>query len=139
MNKQLSLAATAAQATNSPSSWANMVINTHSFAKAIFTVTGKDMTVFIDQWIRTGGHARFSMEFVFNRKRSVFLVSALLFGPNRLVFKNRNTVEMQINQEAASKGMRGVRKYVGPLTVAVQELDGWFSYTFAVENVNSKV
>ena len=48
-------------------------------------------------------------------------------------------MEMQINQEAASKGHRGVRKYVGPLTVAVQELDGWFSYTFAVENVNSKV
>ena len=69
LNKQLSLATTAAQATNSPSSWSNMVINTHSFAKAIFTVTGKDMEVFFDQWIRTGGHARFSMEFVFNRKR----------------------------------------------------------------------
>ena len=33
---------------------------------------------------------------------------------------------------------RGVRKYVGPLTVAVQELDGWFSYTFAIESLHSK-
>jgi hypothetical protein len=32
-------------------------------------VTGKDMNVFIDQWVRTGGHAHFQMQFVFNRKR----------------------------------------------------------------------
>ena len=31
-----------------------------------------------------------------------------------------------------------MRKYVGPLTVAVQELDGWFSYTFAIESLKSK-
>lgn len=50
----------------------------------------------------------------------------------------RNTVEMQINQDDASRNSRGVRKYVGPVTVAVQELDGWFSYTFAVETIHSK-
>lgn len=65
---------------------------------------------------------------------------------------------MQINQDAASQGHRGVRKYVGPVQVyntltrnylffwepnikkvscqvAVQELDGWFSYNFALEQV----
>jgi hypothetical protein len=60
-------------------------------------------------FINLGGHALFQMQFVYNRKR--------------------NTVEMQINQDAANQGSRGVRKYVGPVTVAVQELDGWFSYT----------
>ncbi len=50
----------------------------------------------------------------------------------------RNTVEMNISQDAASQKARGVRKYVGPLTVAVQELDGWFSYTFAIESLHSK-
>lgn len=118
LNKQLSLATTASQTKNNPAAWANMVLNTSTFSKSIFMVTGKDMNVFFDQWIRSGGHARFHMEFVFNMKR--------------------NTVEMQINQDAASQGMRGIRKYVGPLTVAVQELDGWFSYTFAIENIHSK-
>lgn len=46
-----------------------MLISTNVFTKAIFTVTGKDMAVFIDLWVRTGGHAKFSLSFVFNRKR----------------------------------------------------------------------
>lgn len=48
-----------------------MLISTNVFAKAIFTVTGKDMAVFIDQWVHTGGHAKFHLSFVFNRKRYV--------------------------------------------------------------------
>ena len=50
-------------------------------------MTGKDMGVFMDQWVRTGGHARFHMEFVFNRKR--------------------NTVEMVITQQEAENNVRG--------------------------------
>ena len=118
LNKQLSLATTGSQSKENPQSWSNMVISTLSFTKSIFTVTGKDVGVFMDQWARQGGHARFQMQFVYNRKR--------------------NTIEMQINQDAANQGTRGVRKYVGPVTVAVQELDGWFSYTMAVETVHSK-
>lgn len=53
-------------------------------------------------------------------------------------YLSRNTVEMKINQDAASGNMRGIRKYVGPVNVAVQELDGWFSYTFPVEHIHSK-
>ena len=66
--------------------------------------------------VRTGGHAKFHMEFVFNRKR--------------------NTVEMVLKQDAAAANMgaasvlsyphKGVRKYVGPVVVALQELDGRF-------------
>ena len=48
------------------------------FKHSIFMVTGKDMGVFIDKWIRSGGHAQFHMDFFFNRKR--------------------NTVEMNITQ-----------------------------------------
>lgn len=45
------------------------VMSTLSFTRSIFNVTGKDMNVFIDQWVRSGGHAHFQMQFVFNRKR----------------------------------------------------------------------
>ncbi len=42
---------------------------------------------------------------------------------------------MHINQDSASQGLKGGRKYVVPVQVAVQELDGWFSYNFALEQV----
>ena len=105
-----------------------MVVSTTSFTKSIFLVTGKDMGVFMDQWIRVGGHARFHMEFVFNRKR--------------------NTVEMVVNQHEAESNNRannpsnlpnkGIKKYVGPVSVALQELDGWFNYNLPVEHYKSK-
>lgn len=53
-----------------------ILISTGSFTRAIFNVTGKDMTVFMDQWVRQGGHVQFQMSFIFNRKR---LVSIALF------------------------------------------------------------
>jgi transcription initiation factor TFIID subunit 2 len=70
------------------------------------------MAVFMDQWVRMGGHAKFFMKFVFNRKR--------------------NTVELEINQDAANNKEIGVRKYVGPVLVALQELDGQFRHSFQV-------
>ncbi len=119
LNKQLSLATTGSQQKQNPQAWSNMITSTVRFTKQIFLVTGKDMGVFMDQWVRQGGHARFQMEFVFNRKR--------------------NTVEMKINQDAAHKGKTGVRKYVGPITVAIQELDGWFVHNYPIENVHTKI
>lgn len=68
-NKQLALASNASQQKIGSGLWSHLLISTNVFNKAIFTVTGKDMTVFIDQWVRTGGHAKFSLNFVFNRKR----------------------------------------------------------------------
>jgi transcription initiation factor TFIID subunit 2 len=67
----LSLATNAAQQKIDSGLWSHMLISTNVFTKAIFTVTGKDMAVFIDQWVRTGGHAKFTLSFVFNRKRFV--------------------------------------------------------------------
>uniref|UniRef100_A0A0A9Y392 Transcription initiation factor TFIID subunit 2 n=3 Tax=Lygus hesperus TaxID=30085 RepID=A0A0A9Y392_LYGHE len=111
LNKHLSLAMNASTTKSSSGQWNHMVISTNTFAKAIFTVTGKDMTVFIDQWVRTGGHVKFHLQFVFNRKR--------------------NTVELEIRQDAISQC--GIRKYMGPLLVTIQELDGTFRHTLQVE------
>lgn len=111
-NKQLALAANAATTKISSGLWHQLLISTNVFTKAIFTVTGKDMAVFIDQWVRTGGHAKFSLNSVFNRKR--------------------NTIELEIRQESVNQ--KGVRKYVGPLLVQLQELDGTFKHTLQIEN-----
>lgn len=111
-NKQLALAANAATTKISSGLWHQLLISTKVFTSAIFTVTGKDMAVFIDQWVRTGGHAKFSLTSVFNRKR--------------------NTIELEIRQDSANH--KGVRKYVGPLLVQLQELDGTFKHTLQIEN-----
>nr|CAG4635921.1 EOG090X00M6 [Eubosmina coregoni] len=119
-NKQLSLAVQASQQKCQANQWGAMLISTATFAKAIFTVTGKDIGVFVDTWVRQGGHARFQLSFVFNRKR--------------------NTVELEIRQDAASGAQpaRGVRRYVGPLVVALQELDGTFRHTLQIESSVAK-
>lgn len=111
-NKQLALATNAATTKISSGLWHQLLISTNVFTKAIFTVTGKDMSVFIDQWVRTGGHAKFSLTSVFNRKR--------------------NTIELEIRQDSVNQ--KGVRKYVGPLLVQLQELDGTFKPTLQIEN-----
>ncbi|XP_076029935.1 TATA-box binding protein associated factor 2 isoform X2 [Oratosquilla oratoria] len=115
-NKHLSLGNIAAAYKGHPVGWTNMLISTSAFTKAIFTVTGKDITVFCDQWVRQGGHAKFNMKFLFNRKR--------------------NIVEMTIEQSYI--GDLGIRRYVGPLVVWLQELDGTFKHTLQIEHTLSK-
>lgn len=111
-NKQLALATNAANTKIGSGLWGHLLLSTNLFVKAIFTVTGKDMAVFVDQWVRTGGHAKFQLTSVFNRKR--------------------NTVELEIRQDCVHE--RGIRKYVGPLLVQLQELDGTFKHTLQIEN-----
>ncbi|EDW30911.1 GL11884 [Drosophila persimilis] len=111
-NKQLALATNAASTKIGAGLWSQLLISTNIFIKAIFTVTGKDMSVFMDQSVRTGGHAKFSLSSVFNRKR--------------------NTIELEIRQDFVNH--RGVRKYNGPLLVQLQELDGTFKHTLQIEN-----
>lgn len=111
-NKQLALAANAAVTKIGTGLWNHLLISTNVFTKAIFTVTGKDMIVFMDQWVRTGGHAKFSLTSVFNRKR--------------------NTIELEIRQDSVNQ--KGVKKYVGPLLVQLQELDGTFKHVLQIEN-----
>lgn len=115
-NKQLALASNAASTKISSGLWHQLFITTNVFTKAIFTVTGKDMAVFVDQWVRTGGHAKFSLTSVFNRKR--------------------NTIELEIRQDSVNQ--KGVKKYVGPLLIQLQELDGTFKHTQQIENTVHK-
>ncbi|CAB0042159.1 unnamed protein product [Trichogramma brassicae] len=115
-NKQLSLATNASQQKIESGLWHHMLISTNVFTKAIFTVTGKDMAVFIDQWVRTGGHAKFTLSFVFNRKR--------------------NTVELEIRQDTTNQ--KGIRKYVGSLLVSIQELDGTFKHHLQIEAITAR-
>ena len=117
-----------------------MLISTATFAKSIFTVTGKDIGVFVDTWVRQGGHARFQLSFVFNRKRSVFFLWKLSPKTFQLTILRRNTVELEIRQDAASGAQpaRGLRRYVGPLVVALQELDGTFRHTLQIESSVAK-
>ncbi|RWS30072.1 Transcription initiation factor TFIID subunit 2-like protein, partial [Leptotrombidium deliense] len=118
-NKLLSLALTASQhkiTANTSNAWNNMLLSTSSFTKAIFTVTGKDITNFLNQWVHQGGHPKFHGSFVFNRKR--------------------NTVELEIKQLETSS--LGIRKYMGPLSVWVQELDGTFKQNLQIEENATK-
>ncbi len=71
---------TAANQNTNHKVWNNMVINTLSFKQSIYLVTGKDMGVFIDKWIRSGGHAMFHMDFHFNRKRCGIACIPCSFG-----------------------------------------------------------
>lgn len=48
----------------------------------------------------------------------------------------RNTVELEIRQDTAHQ--RGIRKYVGPLVVNIQELDGTFKHTLQIEGTMAR-
>ncbi|XP_074642286.1 transcription initiation factor TFIID subunit 2-like isoform X2 [Tubulanus polymorphus] len=109
-NKLLSMALLTAQQKFMTNTWANLLLSTSSFTKCISLVTGKDIQPFLDQWVLQSGCARFSGTFVFNRKR--------------------NVVELDLKQDMNAKGSM---KYVGPLTVTIQELDGSFNHTFKIE------
>ena len=52
----------------------------------------------------------------------------------------RNTVELEIRQDAASgpEPARGLRRYVGTLQVALQELDGTFPHNLQIESSAAK-
>lgn len=135
-NKQLSLASNAATTKISGGAWGHLLLSTNLFVKAIFTVTGKNMVVFVDEWVRTGGHAKFSLTSVFNRKRFVNKIELIVTNTNGverfIVFIFRNTVELEIRQDCVSQ--KGIRKYVGPLLLTIQELDGTFKHTIQIEN-----
>lgn len=118
-NKLLTLAIFSTQqklTASTTNAWCNMLLSTSSFSKAIFTVTGKDITTFLQQWVHTGGHSKFHGSFHFNRKR--------------------NTVELEIKQLDTSS--LGIRRYMGPLTVWIQELDGTFKHNLQIEENATK-
>ncbi|XP_062579980.1 transcription initiation factor TFIID subunit 2-like [Saccostrea cucullata] len=114
-NKLVALASTGASQKFGANAWGNLLLSTSSFLKIISTVTGKDITPFLDLWVSQSGCARFFGNFVFNRKR--------------------NVVELELKQDLGAKGSI---KYVGPLTVTIQELDGSFNHNFKIEENKTK-
>eukprot|EP00057_Strongylocentrotus_purpuratus_P009012 XP_011663486.1 PREDICTED: transcription initiation factor TFIID subunit 2 [Strongylocentrotus purpuratus] len=110
-NKLLSLATSASHQKFMSCAWSNMLISTSGFLKSISTVSGKDLKLFINRWVCQGGMAQFRGTFHFNRKR--------------------NIVELELRQDP---GRPGIIKYVGPLKVTIQELDGSFEHTLQVED-----
>nr|CAB3266794.1 transcription initiation factor TFIID subunit 2-like [Phallusia mammillata] len=114
-NKLLSLANTSAQQKVLSSSWSTMLLSTAGFLKSTYSVSGKDISNLTDQWVKKGGIVCFRGSFVFNRKR--------------------NAVELDIKQDLLGKG---TQKYVGPLMVRVQELDGSFNHTIQIEENTTK-
>jgi len=114
-NKLLSLASSSAQQKVLTSSWTTMLLSTSGFLKSTYAVSGEDINNLIDQWVKRSGVVSFRSSFLFNRKR--------------------NVVELDIKQDVSSEG---TQKYVGPLTVRVQELDGTYNHTIQIEDNTTK-
>ncbi|VDN05542.1 unnamed protein product [Thelazia callipaeda] len=95
IQKILSVAMQASQLQKDPSSWQHMAVSTESFFRTVSSVTGQELPTFLEQWIHSGGHAKFWVRYSFNRKR--------------------NMIELEVKQE--SSATRGRQSYVGPLTV----------------------
>ena len=114
-NKLLSLASTSAQQKVPSSTWSTMLLSQAGFLKSTYSVSGKDISNLIDRWVNRGGVVCFTSSFTFNRKR--------------------NTVELDVKQDSSNPG---IQKYVGPLTVRVQELDGSFNHTIQIEENTTK-
>lgn len=115
-NKMLSLAQHATTQHYTSSNWHHLYASTKSFIWAISNLTGKNITEFVKQWVYKGGHVKINASFIFNRKR--------------------NTVELEIKQSHLNH--MGVRRYLGPLTIWLQELDGTFKHTLQIEDSISK-
>jgi transcription initiation factor TFIID subunit 2 len=111
------LLAAATQASNQKyEQWSsNFVVSTESFLKLVSSISSKDLKPIIDQWVCRGGFIRFNVSSTYNRKR--------------------NCLEFEVKQDnlVQTKSAFSRYKYIGPLTVIVQELDGSFSHTIQLE------
>uniref|UniRef100_UPI00358F3A99 transcription initiation factor TFIID subunit 2 isoform X2 n=1 Tax=Myxine glutinosa TaxID=7769 RepID=UPI00358F3A99 len=114
-NKLLSLANTASSQRYQSHMWSQMLLSTAGFLKSISIVSGKDIQPLIRQWVEQSGVVKFFGTFVFNRKR--------------------NILELELKQDCFSQG---TQKYVGPLTVTVQELDGSFNHNLQIEENSTR-
>ncbi|EYB85626.1 hypothetical protein Y032_0295g1673 [Ancylostoma ceylanicum] len=111
LHKILSVGQQMAERRDRPATWTHLVISTETFFRTVTNVTGQEIPTFMEQWIHNGGHASFRVQYVFNRKR--------------------NMIELEVRQKVEPGN--GRLRYVGPLTVLVQELDGSFSHTVQID------
>jgi transcription initiation factor TFIID subunit 2 len=115
LNRQLVSAAQASNQKYEEKQWSNLILSTESFQKLISSISSKDVKSVVDQWVIRGGYIRFNVSSTYNRKR--------------------NCLELEVKQDnlVQTKAAFSRYKYVGPLTVVVQELDGSFAHTIQLE------
>uniref|UniRef100_A0A8L8KW73 Transcription initiation factor TFIID 150 kDa subunit n=1 Tax=Heligmosomoides polygyrus TaxID=6339 RepID=A0A8L8KW73_HELPZ len=111
LHKILSVGQQMAVRRDKPATWTHLVISTETFFRTVTNVTGQEIPTFLEQWVYNGGHASFRVQYVFNRKR--------------------NMIELEVKQKVEPSN--GRLRYLGPLTVLVQELDGSFSHTVQID------
>ena len=92
--------------------WQPFLISTESFLTLLCSFSSKDIKPLLDLWVYKPGIAKLTGSFTFNRKK--------------------NAIEIDVKQDMANQ--RGYRKYVGPITVVVQEIDGSFTHTVQIED-----
>lgn len=92
-------------------------VSIESLIELLATFSSKDIKHLVELWVYRPGVARFNSSFTFNRKK--------------------NTVEIEIKQDMANQ--KGYRKYVGPITIIIQEIDGSFTHNLQIEdNMSTK-
>ena len=92
--------------------WSPFVVSAESFQSLLGSFTSKDIKHLLDLWVYKPGIAKLHGTFTFNRKK--------------------NSVEIDVKQDMANQ--RGYRKYVGPISIIIQEIDGSFTHNLQIED-----
>ena len=95
--------------------WNAFSVSVESFLVLLCSFSSKDIKHLLELWVQKPGIAKLHGTYSFNRKK--------------------NSIEIDFKQDMANQ--RGYRKYVGPITVVVQEIDGSFAHTLQVEDAIS--
>ena len=92
--------------------WSPLLVSIESFQSLLGSFSSKDIKNLLDLWVYKPGIAKLHGTFTFNRKK--------------------NSVEIDVKQDMANQ--RGYRKYVGPITIIIQEIDGSFTHNLQIED-----
>ena len=111
LQKILALCSQASKSLN-PLDWDTMLVSNVGFVRLILTVSGKDISSFMHNWVCSNGIPSLSIRYEFNRRK--------------------NSLEIEIKQESSSNTKT---KFSGPLAIVVQELDTFYLHTIQIEDV----
>ncbi|KAI6651950.1 hypothetical protein LOD99_4829 [Oopsacas minuta] len=114
LQKILALCSQASKCPNS-SEWTMMLVSTVGFLRLILTVSGKDISSFMHNWVCSSGIPSLSISYSFNRRK--------------------NSLEMEVKQDSNSNIKS---KFTGPLAIVVQEIDTFYLHTIQIEDVISR-
>ena len=97
------------------SDWATMLVSTYGFVRLILTVSGKDISSFMHNWVCSFSIPSLSIGYTFNRRK--------------------NSVEFEVKQDSISCIKS---KFTGPLVIVVQEIDNFYLQTIQIEDLISR-